>query len=246
MLSFDVLGRVLEGGATVARSAGCLVVGGHSIDDPEPKYGMAVVGTVDPARILTNAGARIGDVLVLTKPLGSGVIATAIKRGVASAEQVDAAIAVMTTLNASAAAAAAAVGVGVGGAVHAATDVTGFGLIGHLLELAEASDVAIELDADAVPALDGVIDLLDAGVVAGGTVRNHESAEGRIGWGSLGRTAQLLLSDAQTSGGLVLSCDPSAVGALIEQLVSHGTPAQAVIGRVTASAADRIRIRIGS
>src|SRR3954447_22904208 len=125
-LPFDLLARVLEGGAAVARDAGCIIGGGHSIDDAEPKYGLAVVGTVDPDAVLTNAGAQPGDTLVLTKPIGLGVISTALKRDAATRELVDAAIAVMTTLNADACAAAQAVG------VHAATDVTGFGLLGHL------------------------------------------------------------------------------------------------------------------
>ena len=190
-LSFDLLAQVLEGGAAVARAAGCLVVGGHSIDDPEPKYGMAVVGTVDPTRLLANVGARVGDVLVLTKPLGIGAATTAIKRGLASAAQIAAAVELMATLNNSALVAAQVVGVGVGGAVHTATDVTGFGLVGHLLELAAASGVGVELEPAKVPLLPGTEALLASGAVAGGTKRNHESFTGRVGWGRLTELDQI-------------------------------------------------------
>src|SRR3954454_519368 len=168
----EVLAEILRGGADAAQAAGASVVGGHSIDDPEPKYGMAVTGTVHPDRLLTNAGGRAGDVLVLTKPVGAGAVATAIKRGLASGEVVDRAIAVMTTLNATASEQALAAG------AHAATDVTGFGLLNHLNELALASGVAAEIDAGAVPAIEGVLELLgEGGAIAGGTRRNRAHAE---------------------------------------------------------------------
>src|SRR5712691_6069431 len=168
-LPFDLLARVLDGGADVVRSAGAVTAGGHSIDDAEPKYGLAVVGTVHPDRIFTNAGAEPGDDLVLTKPIGLGVISTAVKRDAATPELVAEAVRVMTTLNAGARDAA----LELGGAVHAATDVTGFGLLGHLLELLSASGLAGEIDAGAVPVIDGVRELVGAGMVAGGTQRNH-------------------------------------------------------------------------
>src|SRR4051812_7466986 len=151
----DVLREILRGGGDAVAAAGASIVGGHSIDDPEPKYGMAVTGVVHPAEVLTNAGGRAGDALVLTKPLGAGAVATAIKRGLATPELVERAIAVMTTLNDRAAEQARA------GGAHALTDVTGFGLLGHLHELAAASGVAAEIDAGAVPAIDGALALLE-------------------------------------------------------------------------------------
>ena len=168
----EILAEILRGGADAVAAAGASVVGGHSIDDPEPKYGLAVTGTVHPDRVLTNAGGRAGDTLVLTKPLGAGAVATAIKRGLADAALVARAIEVMTTLNDRAAEQARAAG------AHALTDVTGFGLLGHLHELAEASGLAAEVDAAAVPAIDGVLDLL-AGeeALAGGSKRNRADAE---------------------------------------------------------------------
>ncbi len=154
-LGGEVLREILRGGDDVVREAGAVIVGGHSIDDREPKYGLAVTGTVHPDEVLTNAGGRPGDALVLTKPLGAGAISTAAKRGAAGPEVVAAAVEVMTTLNRAAAAAARAAG------AHALTDVTGFGLLGHLHELAAASGVAAEVDAAAVPAIEGALELLD-------------------------------------------------------------------------------------
>src|SRR5687768_5775462 len=173
----DVLREILRGGADAAAAAGAAVVGGHSIDDPEPKYGMAVTGVVSPREVLTNAGGRVGDALVLTKPLGAGAVATAIKRGLASPELVERAVAVMTTLNDRAAEQARAAG------AHALTDVTGFGLLGHLHELASASGVAAEVEAAALPAIEGVPELLaDDRVLAGGSKRNRADAERFTTW----------------------------------------------------------------
>src|SRR5918995_1573278 len=165
----EVLQEILRGGADAVAEAGASIVGGHSIDDPEPKYGLAVTGTVDPRAILTNAGGRAGDVLVLTKPLGAGAVATALKRGLAGAALVERAVAVMTTLNDRAAAQARAAG------AHALTDVTGFGLLGHLHELTEAAGLAAIIDAAAVPAIDGVLELLAGdGARAGGDRRRRD------------------------------------------------------------------------
>ncbi|HEY6319044.1 MAG TPA: selenide, water dikinase SelD, partial [Acidimicrobiia bacterium] len=158
-LPFELLARVLDGSADAVAAAGAVVAGGHSIDDPEPKFGLAVVGTVDPRAVFRNAGARPGDAIVLTKPLGLGVVATALKRGEAPAPLIGLAVTVMTTLNDGARDAALALG----SAVHAVTDVTGFGLLGHLRELLAASRVAGVVDASAVPVLDGAAALLAAG-----------------------------------------------------------------------------------
>jgi selenide,water dikinase len=194
------------------------VVGGHSIDDPEPKYGLAVCGTVHPDRVLTNAGGRAGDTLVLTKPLGAGAVATAIKRGLAGDALVARAVEVMATLNDRGAEQARAAG------AHALTDVTGFGLLGHLHELAEASGLAAEIDASAVPAIDGVLDLL-AGeeALAGGSRRNRADAERFTSWaGPVPEPRRRLLCDAMTSGGLLAAIPLRAAmeGAVIGRLVA--------------------------
>jgi selenide, water dikinase len=195
----DVLRAILRGGADAAEAAGAAVVGGHSIDDPEPKYGMAVTGVVAPDAVLTNAGGRPDDALVLTKPLGAGAVATAIKRGLADDALVERAVAVMTTLNDRAAEQARAAG------AHALTDVTGFGLLGHVHELAEASGLAAELEASAVPAIAGVLELLETdAALAGGSRRNRADAERFTTWGAgVPEPQRRLLCDAMTSGGLL-------------------------------------------
>jgi selenide,water dikinase len=192
-----------------------------------------VVGTVHPDAVLTNAGAQPGDTLVLTKPIGLGVLSTALKRDAALPEHVDAAVRVMTVLNAAAAEAAVHVG------VHAATDVTGFGLLGHLREMCVASGVSAVLDAASVPVLPGVRDLLALGMVAGGTQRNHAFVAPDVDFGGLARPAQLLLADAQTSGGLLLAVAPSRTAALVDELQRRGTIAAAPIGHV-ATRGDRL------
>jgi selenide,water dikinase len=242
-LPFELLARVLDGGADVARAAGALVVGGHSIDDAEPKYGMAVVGTVHPDEVLANRGARPGDKLVLSKPIGLGVISTGVKRGHAGAQALlDTAIRVMTTLNDGARDAVRAVGLGPEAAVHAGTDVTGFGLLGHLREVVVASGVSATVDAAAVPVIDGVRALVADGMVAGGTQRNHAFVSDCVDWGGLPLDEQHLLADAQTSGGLLLACAPDAVGDLVAALTERGTLAAAVVGRVDDGQPGTIRI----
>jgi selenide, water dikinase len=236
-LDLALLARVLDGGADVARGARAIVAGGHSIDDAEPKYGMAVVGTVHPDDVTTNAGARPGDALVLTKPIGLGVISTALKRDAASEELVARAVELMTMRNEGAAVAGRAAG------VRAATDVTGFGLTGHLRELVRASGVHVELDAAAVPVIDGVRDLLAAGMVAGGTQRNHAFVSADVDWGDLPVAEQLLLADAQTSGGLLLAVAADRADELVAACAAQGTPVAAVVGRVTDGPAGRITVR---
>ncbi len=236
-LPFELLARIIDGGAAVVRGAGALVVGGHSIDDREPKYGMAVIGTVHPREVLTNAGARPGDALVLTKPIGLGIISTSLKRDQAPPELLDEAVRLMTTLNEGARDAALEVG------VHAATDVTGFGLLGHLREMLMASGLSARLDPTRVPVIDGVRDLLAAGMVAGGTQRNHAFVDPDVDWAGLPADEQLLLADAQTSGGLLLAVSPDRAGALVAALGRHGTPAAAVIGHTIEGTPGRIGIR---
>jgi selenide,water dikinase len=235
-LPFELLARVLDGGAAVASAAKCLIAGGHSIDDAEPKYGMAVVGTVHPDAVLTNAGARVGDVIVLTKPIGLGVVSTAVKREAATPELLAAAVEIMTTLNAGARDAAVEVG------VHAATDVTGFGLLGHLRELCAASGTDVVVDAAAVPVIDGVRALLADGMVAGGTQRNLAFVAPDVDFGDLPESEQLLLADAQTSGGLLLSVAPERAQHLVDACTAHGTPVAAVIGKMTSAGPGRVTI----
>ncbi len=236
-LGFELLARVIDGGAAAVRNAGALVVGGHSIDDAEPKYGLAVIGTVDPRAVLTNGGARPGDALVLTKPIGLGIISTALKRDAAPPALLAEAVRLMTTLNEGARDAALEVG------VNAATDVTGFGLLGHLREMLMASGLAARLDPSRIPVIDGVRDLLAAGMVAGGTKRNHAFVDPDVEWAGLSADEQLLLADAQTSGGLLLAVEPSRAGALVAALGRHATPAAAVIGHTVEGAPGRIGIR---
>jgi selenide, water dikinase len=239
-LPFELLARVLDGGADVVRTAGAVVAGGHSIDDAEPKFGLAVVGTVHPDQVWTNAGAVVGDALVLTKPIGLGVISTAVKRDAAAPALVADAVRIMTTLNADARDAAATLGA----AVHAATDVTGFGLVGHLRELLAASSVSATVDAAAVPVIDGVRDLLDRGMVAGGTQRNHAfvTETGPVDWGDQPPSEQLLLADAQTSGGLLFAVDAARADELVAELSRRETPAAAIVGRVDAGSPGAIRV----
>jgi selenide,water dikinase len=205
-LGSDVLIEILRGGAEMASLAGVAILGGHSIEDSEPKYGLAVTGVAHPDAIVTNAGARAGDVLVLTKPLGAGAICTALKRG--RPAPLDAAIEVMTTLNRDASIAACAAG------VHGLTDVTGFGLLGHLHELALASGVAAEIEASAVPAIDGVLELLGEGeetAIAGGTRRNRAYGETFSRFAAdVPPAHRWLVCDAMTSGGLLAAMPEAA------------------------------------
>jgi selenide,water dikinase len=227
-LGGDALRELLRGGADVARAAGAAVVGGHSIDDPEPKYGMAVTGTVHPDRLVRNSTGRAGHDLFLTKPLGGGVASTAAKRGIAPAALMDAAVEVMTTLNRDASQAALAAG------ASAMTDVTGFGLLGHLHELTLASGVAAEVEAGAVPVLDGVLDLLrsDEPPIAGGSRRNRDWVAPSVEFADgLPEELRWLVCDAMTSGGLLVAAPPGpdAPGTRIGRLV-EGEPGRIAVG----------------
>jgi len=223
-LPLSMLADVLRGGAAVAAQAGCLVVGGHTIDDPEPKYGMAVVGFAAPDRLLTIDAARPGDTLVLTKAIGTGVIATAHKRGAAPDEVLATAIASMTTLNAAASEAALAAG------VVAATDVTGFSLLGHLHRMLRASGCGAVVHASAVPLLPGAVELTEAGYVSGGTRNNMSYLKPWLSVSpAVPESLAVLLQDAQTSGGLLLATpDPDA---LLAELTGRDAIA-AVVGHV--------------
>ena len=237
---FEMLADVLRGAAEVARRAGCLVLGGHSIDDPEPKFGMAVIGEVHPDRMLTNAGACAGDLLVLTKPLGTGVLSTALKRDALMEEGMAEAVASMTALNDGAARAALEIG------VSACTDVTGFGLIGHLGNMLDASRVGAELWADAVPVFSHVRNLAARGIVPGGTARNLEAAAARVTWdAAIDEPARIVLADAQTSGGLLLAVPAENYEALLSALGRESVPVAATIGRVTSGPTGAVTVLAG-
>jgi len=233
----DVLGRVLAGGAAVAEEAGISVVGGHTVDDPEPKYGMSVTGIVDPSRILRNVGARPGDLLFLTKPLGSGILTTVVKRRGLDEEGLRRVVDVMAALNRPGADAMTA-----SGAV-AATDVTGFGLLGHLAGMLREGGLGAEVQWSALPFLPGVEEAAAEGFVPGGTRKNLEYF-GR--WtdfdASIAEPRRLMVADAQTSGGLLVACPPERADELESRLRANGALEAARIGRFTAGGAGRIRV----
>lgn len=236
LLGEGLLDDIVRGGSETCRRAGIPVLGGHSIDDPEPKFGLVAVGEVHPGRIVTNVGARPGDVLVLTKPLGSGVVATAIKAGAAPPDVVRAAVDTMAALNDGAARAARDAG------VVAGTDVTGFGLLGHLHRMLTASGVGATVRAADVPLLPGATELAAAGHVPGGSTRNVADLAGRLAWvADVPEAARTLLADAQTSGGLLLCVAPDRVHALLADL-RNAAPAAAVIGVVGDGPAGAISI----
>jgi selenide,water dikinase len=237
LLDTDLLPRIIEGGSAAARDAGIAIVGGHSVDDPEPKYGLCAIGEVHPDRIVRNSTARPGDVLVLTKPIGTGIISTAIKKDAAPDDAVRAAIDSMATLNRGAAEAMVAAG------AHAATDITGFGLLGHLCSMLRASGVSATLHASAVPLLPHVAGLVREGHVPGGTARNLTDLEGDISWpATVDPTTRTILADAQTSGGLLIAIAPDRADDLIARLEAAATPAATIIGSVTDGPVGHIRV----
>src|SRR4051812_3608798 len=232
----EMLGDVLRGAAEVAARARCLVLGGHTIDSVEPIFGMVVIGEVHPDGMLTIAGACAGDLLVLTKPIGTGILATALKRDALIETGMAEAVRSMTTLNDGAARAALRVG------VSAATDVTGFGLIGHLTNMLEASKVAADIAFENIPILPHARNLASRGVVPGGTERNLQAAD-KVEWAEeLGTTDRYLCVDAQTSGGLLLAVPAENQAALLAALQEERTPVASVIGRVVAGQPGHIRV----
>ena len=224
------LGVIVAAGAAKLAEAGCPVIGGHSIDDPEPKFGYAVTGEVDPRRMVTNAGGRPGDVLFLTKPLGSGLIATAIKRRRCPDAVAEEAVRVMSHLNREAAEAMLRCG------VHCATDVTGYGLLGHLRNFRMGAEVRL----GSVPVIAGTRELADEGLFPGGTERNHAELAGSVDWGGLDRVDQMLLCDAQTSGGLLVAIPPERAAEFEAALAASPWPA-ARIGRLSGDGVVRVR-----
>jgi selenide,water dikinase len=229
-LGSGLLEKIISGGAAKMTEAGVPVVGGHSVDDPEPKFGYAVIGEAHPDKIVTNHGARSGDVLFLSKPLNAGLVTTAIKRGLCPPALAREAIAVMSALNREASEAMLAAG------ATAGTDVTGFGLIGHLSNLKGGAD----LDFNAIPILAGVKDLAKLDLFSGGSRRNHAAFRDRVDWGGLPETDQLLLCDAQTSGGLLVAIPPANAGQFEAACKNLRHPA-ARIGTINGHESIRIR-----
>jgi selenide,water dikinase len=223
----EILTRILRGGRDKALEAGCVIVGGHTVQDPELKYGLCVIGVVEDRDALSQTRARAGDRLVLTKPLGFGIAAQAIKKGRLSDAQLEQAVAIMTTLNKAAKDAALAAG------AHAATDVTGFGLLGHLHHLALASGLSARVYADAVPTLDFALSLAAEGMVPGGSKDNLAYVEPHASFdSSLSEEERLILADAQTSGGLLIAVPREAEALLLKELAARGTPARAAVGEL--------------
>ena len=233
-----VINAILRGGAAKTIEAKCTLVGGHTIQNPEPVYGLSVTGIVSPKRMLTNAGARAGDLLVLTKPLGTGIITTGIKRGVASAALAMKAIRIMRQLNVAGAELAER------GLVKGATDITGYGLLGHLGSMCRASGVSAEIDATKLPAIGGeVFDLIAQNCIPGGSRQNLETANDFTKWDGTTDAEKVLASDAQTSGGLLLCVPPHNLRRVLDLLKKYRTPCAAVIGRIVAKPRGRITVR---
>jgi selenide, water dikinase len=234
----DILEQILAGGLSKMMEAGCVVIGGHSVRDPEIKFGYSVTGMIHPERVWTNSGAKPGDKLILTKALGTGVISTAIKKGEAKQEWIEAAIKSMTTLNAKAARIAA----GDRFQVHAATDITGFGLIGHSREMAAGSEVSVHIESSRVEALPGALECIRAKFIPGGLNANRDFAECMVEYGEgVSEERRSLLFDPQTAGGLLLSASPEQTPELIAALRQAGVAANA-IGEVLPQAKPLIRV----
>jgi selenide,water dikinase len=234
-LAPEVIREILAGGEAVAKAAGIPIAGGHSIDAPEPIYGLVGIGLVDPAKVKKNSGGRPGDVLILGKPLGVGIYSAALKKGALDAEGYAAMIASTTQLNSVGADLADLDG------VHGLTDVTGFGLLGHGLELARGSSITAHLDFSRVPLLPGVADLAQAGITTGASTRNWASYGAEVAFsGSATDWQRAVLTDPQTSGGLLVSCAADTVESVLDLFHRHGFPHAAVIGRLEAGPARAV------
>jgi selenide, water dikinase len=235
LLDEGLVEEIMRGGSSVAARAGIAILGGHTVDDPEPKYGMVAVGEVSSERVVSNAGAQDGDVLILTKPLGTGIIATAIKAQAAPSDVMAAAVTSMTTLNRESAEAMMVVG------VNAATDVTGYGLLGHLRRMLHQSGVSAVVESSAVPVFDGIHELIEKGHIPGGSRRNLDDVAEDVDFGSLDEDSRLTLADAQTSGGLLIALPEHRAAALLEKLDGKAL-VRAVVGRIHSGDPGTIRI----
>ena len=235
-LDKSILAQILVGAADKVRESGAALVGGHSIDDQEPKFGLSVTGIVHPDRIRSNAGAKPGDRLILTKPIGVGILTTAIKKDLLEKEDLDGVMTLMATLNKDAAEAMEEFN------VNACTDVTGFGLLGHTIELAEGSKVGVTINSKDVPILPRTKELAEQNIIPGGTRKNHKWLSGRIEYDpSISEIDQLILCDAITSGGLLISV-PEAEAEKLQRILQEKNVPSAIIGEVTNEAPGRIRV----
>ena len=236
-LPLYVLDQILRGGADKASEAKVTIIGGHTIDDPEPKYGMAVIGFTHPDAVISNAGAVKGDKLILTKPLGIGIISNAIKSSALDGPVVRQAIDLMKTLNRDASLVMSDIG------VDACTDVTGFGLLGHLWEMCTASKLGARISMSAVPVMKDVHELAEKGVVPGGAYSNREYIAADVEFDpAIGEADQLILCDPETSGGLLIAVPPEKADALVMALIHAGVPAAALIGEITEDLPGRITV----
>ena len=229
-LTTGLLEKIVSGGASKMAEAGIAIVGGHSVDDPEPKFGYTVIGEVHPDRVIANDGAHAGDLLYLTKPLGSGLVATAIKRGLCPPALEREAVAVMSKLNRAASEAMIAAG------ATAATDVTGYGLIGHLANLQGGADIELS----AIPFMAGVRDLAERDLFPSGSRRNHAAYRDQVDWDGVGELDQMMLCDAQTSGGLLVAIPPDRAASFEDALRSEPYP-PALIGSISGRGSIRVR-----
>ena len=226
-LDMSILGEILKGGASKALEAGIVIAGGHSVVDAEAKYGLSVTGIVNPGSQTANSTSKPGDLLLLTKPIGTGIITTAGKQKKVGAEVLENAVTIMAALNKSASESMISVG------VNACTDVTGFGLLGHLREMMEGSGLGARIYKSKVPVIEGTVDLLNQGIVPGGTMRNLDSLKSTVWWDKeISENDKILLSDAQTSGGLLISVNPNKADKLQQSLSETGTLSNQIIGEV--------------
>ena len=237
-LDNEILADILKGGYDKAIESGCLLAGGHTVDDPEPKYGLAVVGIVPPNDTVSNKGAKPGDSLVLTKAIGTGIITTAGKQMKAPDSVIDDAVTIMSTLNKNASEVMMEVG------VNSCTDITGFGLMGHLMSMMKASSCTANINSNDIPVIEGTWDLLKEGILPGGTMRNKDSVESGIQWhNNLSEESKLLLCDAQTSGGLLISVSEDKTDELLNKLIENGVKSSALIGTIKAQESAFIEVK---
>ena len=228
----EVLAQILKGGESKLKEAGVALLGGHTVNDKELKYGLSVTGTVHPHRVLTNAGAQVGDILILTKPLGTAVLTTALKGGLVTEDDISQCILSMSTLNKAAMEAMVEAG------VHGCTDITGFGLIGHGVEMAKAANLQLEIYWDKLPLLPQVMDFIEKGAVPGGTYSNMEYFQQDVFLGGRSQNEKLLLFDPQTSGGLLIAVSPALAEGLLAT-INNGQPIKgAIIGQVKEKTKD--------
>ncbi len=236
-------GEIIAGGADKLQEAGAILVGGHSVQDSEPKFGMSITGLVHPEHVASNAGAQPGDLIVLTKPVGVGIIATAARADACDAAIYLRAIECMRSLNSPAGLSMTSLGIGTGLPVHAATDITGFGVLGHLLNVARGSDVSLRLWAGSLPFINGVEKLISAGMVTGGSVANREYTSTSVTYSSAVHEYQIeLLTDPQTSGGIAIIVAPDSVEQLRSTLMAKGAIIAAVIGEVIPNSGCKLEV----